>query len=437
MITAQEVARISAQGTAFNRAAPAIAPAAPVAALRERLLLVVLYITVLASSVAFIEPSPHDGLMGVLAFACLVAGIRFERHVALLFLLLLIFNVAGLLSLLNVPGQEQTVQYAATSIYLGIAAVLFASLFAHNTMPRIATVRAAYVLTATVIALAGIAGYFSLFPGAHDLFATNDRALGAFKDPNVFGPFLIWPALVVLDRILVRRVRFTDVFVVGILLLGLLLSFSRGAWFHFAVSCAVMIGLAFLTAETPSKRLRIFVMTAIGVAALVAFVVIALSFDSVATMFRERAQLIQSYDVGSGGRFRLQELALGALLKFPNGMGPFEFSRVHGLQQHNVYLQAFLVYGWAGGMAYVTLLFATVWTALRTVFTRTPWQPYLICAFAAFVGEVLEGFVIDTDHWRHFFLLLGMIWGLGAATLNYRRAHPMPLPVRGYSHVGA
>ena len=70
----------------------------------ERLLLVVLYITVLASSVAFIEPSPHDGLMGVLALACLVAGVRFERHIALLFLLLLVWNVAGLLSLLNVPG---------------------------------------------------------------------------------------------------------------------------------------------------------------------------------------------------------------------------------------------------------------------------------------------------------------------------------------------
>ena len=196
-----------------------------------------------------------------------------------------------------------------------------------------------------------------------------------------------------------------------------------------------MIGLAFLTAETPRQRLRIFAMTSIGIAALAAFIVIALSFDSIGAMFRERAQLIQSYDVGSGGRFRLQELALGALLKFPNGMGPFEFSRVHGLQQHNVYLQAFLVYGWAGGMAYVTLLAATVWTALRTVFTRTPWQPYLICAFAAFVGEMIEGFVIDTDHWRHFFLLLGMIWGLGAATLNYRRTQISP--ARGYSHVGA
>ena len=170
---------------------------------------------------------------------------------------------------------------------------------------------------------------------------------------------------------------------------------------------------------------------------MAAFIVILLSFDSIAAMFQERAQLIQSYDVGSGGRFALQELALADLLNFPNGMGPFEFSRVHGTQQHNVYLQAFLVYGWAGGMAYLTLLAATLWTALRTVFVRTPWQPYLICAFAAFVGEMLEGFVIDTDHWRHFFLLLGMIWGLAAATFNYGRGHHVPLPAERLSHVGA
>ena len=81
------------------------------------------------------------------------------------------------------------------------------------------------------------------------------------------------------------------------------------------------------------------------------------------------------------------------------------------------------------------VLAATIWTALRTVFVRTPWQPYLICAFAAFVGEVVEGIVIDTDHWRHFFLLLGMIWGLAAATLNHSRVPTMPLPAGGMSHV--
>jgi len=58
----------------------------------------------------------------------------------------------------------------------------------------------------------------------------------------------------------------------------------------------------------------------------------------------------------------------------------------------------------------------------------TPWQPYLITAVAAFAGEMAEGVVIDTDHWRHFYLLLGMVWGLAAATLRQARARPMRTP---------
>ncbi len=33
-------------------------------------------------------------------------------------------------------------------------------------------------------------------------------------------------------------------------------------------------------------------------------------------------------------------------------------------------------------------------------------------------AKLCEGFIVDTDHWRHFFLLLGLIWGLTAATIN-------------------
>ena len=132
---------ITAQDIAFYQTAPAFsAPRAPAVAFRERLLLVVLYITVLASSVAFIEPSPHDALMGVLVGCLLHCRRRLERPVALLFLMLLVCNVAGLISLLNVPGQEQTLQFAGTSLYLAIAAMMFAALFARNTMPRLAVI---------------------------------------------------------------------------------------------------------------------------------------------------------------------------------------------------------------------------------------------------------------------------------------------------------
>jgi O-antigen ligase len=430
---------ITARDMMIGNMAIAAAPAAsaPATAFSERILLMVLFVTVLASSVAFIEPSPHDALMGVLVVACFVAGVRFERLLAVPFLLLLVWNVAGMMSLLNVPAEEKAIQYIGTSVYLAIAALLFACLFARNTMPRLATMRVAYVLTATLISLAGIAGYFSLFPHAHDLFATFDRALGAFKDPNVFGPFLIWPVLIVIERMLSRHIGIMDIVIVAILLVGLLLSFSRGAWFHFAVSCAVTLALNFLTAPTQAQRTRIFGLSAVGVVAVAAFIVILLSFDSIRSMFDQRAQLIQSYDVGDRGRFELQQLALSALLNLPNGMGPFEFARVYGLQQHNVYLQAFIVYGWIGGMAYIMLLLSTFWIAFRTVLVRTPWQPYLITALAAFVGEMLEGFVIDTDHWRHFYLLLGMIWGLAAATLNQTRQNQAFTPNSRMSYVGA
>jgi hypothetical protein len=203
-------------------------------------------------------------------------------------------------------------------------------------------------------------------------------------------------------------------------------SFSRGAWLHAAASGAIMLALAFLTAPTQRVRVRIFFMGATGVLALAAFIVMLLSFESIWTMFEQRAQLIQDYDVGGGGRFNLQQLALGAVLKFPNGMGPYEFARVYGLQQHNVYLQSFLVYGWVGGIAYTMLLLTTLWIGFRTLLLRTPWQPYLLTAYATLVGEVLEGFVIDTDHWRHFYLLLGVIWGLAAATISQTRQVQLP-----------
>jgi hypothetical protein len=430
---------IAAQNMAIAAAPPLrmAAPARPRAAatpLTERLLLVVLFITVLASSVAFIEPSPHDFLMGVLLVVALVAGVRFERALALPLLLLLVFNGGGLLSLLNVAGQEKTVQYTLTSIYLAVAALLFASLFAHNTMARLTSMRIAYVTTAVIASFLGMAGYFNLF-GTEELFAPIGRAAAAFKDPNVFGPFLIWPILFGLERMLTRHIRLADVIVTAILLFGLLLSFSRGAWFHFGLSATVMAVLAFLTAPTMRNRLRIFYLAVGGVLALGAILVILLSFPAIGAMFQERAHLINYYDVGAGGRFRLQELALGALLKFPNGMGPFEFARVHGLQQHNVYLQAFMVYGWIGGVTYLLLLIATLWVGLRSAFVRTPWQPYVITALAAFVGEVAEGPVIDTDHWRHFFLLLGMVWGLYTATLRQVRARPAAAPNRAASRI--
>ncbi|MCW5693108.1 MAG: O-antigen ligase domain-containing protein [Pseudolabrys sp.] len=418
MITARDMAPAAVLSPPTAYAIPA-AVAAPVprvkAPFRDRLFSAVLFITVLASCIAFVEPSPHDALVGVLAIAALAAGIRFHRILLIPFVLLIVWNVFGLFSLLNVPGQEKTEQYAATSVYLAIAALLFALIFADDTMKRMATMRKAYVIAAAIAALCGTAGYFHLFPGS-DMFTLYDRAMGPFKDPNVYGPFLILPALMLLERMLTQRIDFLGLLATGVIMFGLLLSFSRGAWFNFAVGLLVVIAFSFLTAPSSRVRTRIVTMSVLGFVVLAVLLVFLLTATSLGSMFSTRAQLIQSYDVGTGGRFVLQELAIGSVLESPNGMGPFEFGRVFGLQQHNVYLQAFLVYGWGGGFAYVLLVLTTLWVGFANALKRSPWQGYAIVAVGTFLGVVLEGFIIDTDHWRSFFLQLGVIWGLAAAT---------------------
>jgi len=42
-------------------------------------------------------------------------------------------------------------------------------------------------------------------------------------------------------------------------------------------------------------------------------------------------------------------------------------------------------------MAYILLMVSTILVGLRASFARTPWQPYLITALAAFIGELAEG----------------------------------------------
>ncbi|HEX9590527.1 MAG TPA: O-antigen ligase domain-containing protein, partial [Bradyrhizobium sp.] len=47
--------------------------------------------------------------------------------------------------------------------------------------------------------------------------------------------------------------------------------------------------------------------------------------------------------------------------------------------------------------------------------------------FAAFLGTVGESFIIDTDHWRHFWMMLGAMWGLFAAAQRYRQTSDQAL----------
>lgn len=413
----------SALATSLPAARGPFAAAGPAA----RMMRLLLFLTVLASPFVFVEPSPYEGvvlLLGIGSFAC---GVTLDRRALPLLILMLAWSISGVFALIPVMNDDKAVQYLAVAIYLQMTAVLFACIFSGDTLRRVATLRTAYILAAVLAATLGILGYFRLVPGS-DLLIENNRARATFKDPNVFGPFLILPLLFLVQGILYRGFRLRYVIAGGVILSALFLTFSRGAWGHFVVSAAMMMFLMFATAPTPYFRARILafaIVTAVAVAGLLA---VLLSFEAVSGMFTQRANLAQTYDVGQGGRFGRQVAGIEAVLNHPNGLGPEQFGKRHrfGQDPHNVYLNAFVSFGWIGGIAYLAIVLITLAVGFRAVRMPTPWQPYLIAVYATFVGLVAEGLIIDTDHWRHFYLILGLIWGMMIAAEKARRSTPRP-----------
>src|SRR5262249_52602945 len=159
-----------------------------------------------------------------------------------------------------------------------------------------------------------------------EMFIRALRAASTFKDPNVFGPFLVLPGLIVLQRIMFGRLR--DILFYGITALiiaaGLFFAFSRGAWGHFAASAAIMLFFIFITTRSSKDRLRIIIFAILAVIAVALAVAAILSVDKIAALFKERASLVQNYDAGHLGRFGRHILGALLMLDHPLGIGPLQ-----------------------------------------------------------------------------------------------------------------
>jgi hypothetical protein len=150
----------------------------------------------------------------------------------------------------------------------------------------------------------------------------------------------------------------------------MLLSFSRGAWFNMGMAVVIYGALHILTVRSHRARLKFMTLALAGIAGIAGMVVLALQLDAVSNLASERASLSQRYDQGPEGRFGGQEKAASLALANPLGIGAQQFVPQHHHEEpHNVYVTMFLNAGWLGA-------------------------------------------IIDLDHWRHFYLLLALAWGL-------------------------
>ena len=357
------------------------------------------------------EPAPYEVVLAIVMAGFMLFGMRLSRLALSLGALFVLFNLGGLISMFTMADTKTIPLYLAVSIFLGFSSVFWCAVIEAD-MRRLRTIMRAYVLGAMLTALLGIAGYFHAFPGA-GVFTLYDRAMGAFQDPNVFGPFLVLPSIYLIYGLLFRSASLAlpRLVVLTILLLGIFLSFSRGAWGLIIIASLLMYLFTLMSEPSDKVKLKLIVLGALGASAAVAALLIALQFDTVYEMFIQRAKVVQEYDGAQLGRFARHAIGFQWALENPLGIGPMEFGVILGEDTHNIWLKSLMAYGWIGFCAYVTMTITTLVGGAKLIGRRRPWQAYLICAYATFIGHIIIAWVIDIDHWRHVYLLIGIIWG--------------------------
>ena len=381
------------------------------------------------------EPALADlfSFIALLMFA--TSGLNFARSFATPLLFMIIYLLAGMVSAIGIdrpvvaPYSDQPLQYSMVTAYISMVAILVAAYVAADPSRRYLQIEKAWWIGATIGSILGLLLYLGVKPLITVISAIGEassvgyafRVVGGYKDPNVFSTWLVFPVVSMVQALVLGRLRIS-IFSVSCLLvntLALLLAFSRGAWFDLAVASFLTVSLSILL--TPSLRQRRYVLL-LGISGAFLIVILLaglLSIPSLNAAFLDRFVLVKSYDAGETGRFGNQLNSIPMLLRMPMGLGPYQFEQIFGEAPHNTFLNSFASGGWIGGIAYILWCLCAFYMGIKAMFTRSPYQAFAIPVVTTFVVMTLQGLQIDNEHWRHWFWMMGLIWGLFAATQNY------------------
>ncbi len=344
--------------------------------------------------------------------------------------------LAAHVSLIWAPELGRAAFYTLATLEMFVLLVLFAGRSRQPTAWR--GLAFAYVGGSTLAAALGVLAYFGWLP-YREIFMYGDmRAMALFKDPNVFGAYLV-PAVILLWALMVTDPksglarRLAEGGIALLLTLGVLLAGSRAAWGGLVLGLGLYILLLLIWRRDWSRLRRGW---ALGLGMVLA---LAMAFHpQVWPMLEQRAALIKAYD---HDRFSAQREALSSflpskigssqgqgepahlprvgssqgqgepadllrvVLHYAAGTGPGQSEVVLQYATHNLYLRIFYEHGIIGVLGLVLLLAAIGWGLRRSLSGGDPWRVTLTTIL---ISLLVMSFLIDSLHWRHLFVFLGL-----------------------------
>ena len=114
---------------------------------------------------------------------------------------LLSLNFGAFMDFLQVKDEPKTGMFVITSCYMAVTAIFLSFYVVDDTERRFAIFKNGYIIGAVTASVIGLAGYFD-FGGSGAYLSPIQRAQGTFKDPNVLATYIILPAVLMTQDVM-------------------------------------------------------------------------------------------------------------------------------------------------------------------------------------------------------------------------------------------
>jgi hypothetical protein len=390
----------------------AIAPTAPRAYLGVWLFRSLLGFAFSISFLVMVEPAPIDVLLiALFAFGLLFGIVRIRRLPVLPVVLLTGLAFANLVSMVGAADPVRATFYTFVTLYMMMSWALFVGAVDFYGESVLKTVFLGYTVAVLLAVLPAIASYFHLI-GFQSVLLLFGRPKGLFKDPNVYGPFLVLIGVMAITGCLPVANRLVQLGMAVVASVGIALSYSRAAWINYAVALLLFAvfdhALPCRAAEgrsTSLQRLGTFILLAVLALAAIS------QIPAVKTMLAVR--------LGQGGmhdydqiRFQTQQMAVRAAIDHPLGIGSGQAEGTFAYATHSSYMRVLGENGLLGLFCLVGFLVSTLVQAIVQVSRAhcRQWRSIQLAATACICGHLVNSAVVDTVHWRHLWFLLALPW---------------------------
>lgn len=379
--------------------------------------------TLTVSSIVKWEPAAFDLLILVMLVWGMAAGFLRKPSAALRWpmVLLALFLLTNSWYFFHHPYSPDATRFFTISVYCILLWFFFVLILDYFKLRGLHYILFGCALSGILSFCAGTMAYTVGFR-ADLLLYKGHRVAGLFKDPNVFGPYMI-PILIFGLALLWSGVNRHSWMVKAALVagtVGVVISFSRAAWLNMVIA---LIAFFSLLALNKCKIKPGVPKNIIGCGLAILFFLIAINIFNPnleqtitgrlgSNHGRENTQLpqltLQYYDVY---RFSAQRQALEMSLVNPWGIGPGQTFPALDYDTHNTYLRTALENGWLGFFSFTGFLLISLLNALRlSIRQGSRYRLIYISTSAILLGIVANSFFIDTLHWRHFWIILALAW---------------------------